>query len=107
MTNTPLENILQAENYIITLFIAVTNSLLIYSLIYGKKKWNGWRRQKRLRLNQQQKTFESMATYRKAVKYCEKHLKIAIEIGDRDGEGKAYGNPVSYTHLTLPTKLEV
>ena len=39
MTNTPLENILPAENYIITLFIAVTNSLLIYSLIYGKKKW--------------------------------------------------------------------
>ncbi|XP_067028300.1 tetratricopeptide repeat protein 28-like [Acropora muricata] len=33
-----------------------------------------------------------MATYRKAVKYCEKHLKIAIEIGERDGEGKAYGN---------------
>ena len=33
-----------------------------------------------------------MATNRKAVKYCEKHLKIAIEIGDRDGEGAAYGN---------------
>ena len=33
-----------------------------------------------------------MATYRKAVKYCEKHLKIAIEIGDRYGEGAAYGN---------------
>ena len=25
--------------YIHSLFIAVTNSLLIYSLIYGKKKW--------------------------------------------------------------------
>ena len=33
-----------------------------------------------------------MGTYRKAVKYCEKHLKAAIEIGDRNGEGKAYGN---------------
>ena len=39
MTNTPLENILPAERYTISLFIAVTNSLLIYSLIYGKKKW--------------------------------------------------------------------
>ena len=39
MTNTPLENILPAENYIISLFIAVNNSLLIYFLIYGKKKW--------------------------------------------------------------------
>ena len=39
MTNTPLENILPAERYIISLFIAVTNSLLIYSLIYGKKNW--------------------------------------------------------------------
>ena len=39
MTNTPLENILPVENYIISLFIAVTNSLLIYSLIYSKKKW--------------------------------------------------------------------
>ena len=39
MTNTPLENILPAERYIIFLFIALTNSLLIYSLIYSKKKW--------------------------------------------------------------------
>ena len=39
MTNTPLQNILPAERYTISLFIAVTNSLLIYSLSYGKKKW--------------------------------------------------------------------
>ena len=39
MTNTLLENILPPEKYIISLFIAVTNSLLIYSLIYSKKKW--------------------------------------------------------------------
>ena len=39
MTNTPLKNIIQAENYVISLFITVTNSFLIYSLIYGKKKW--------------------------------------------------------------------
>ena len=39
MTNTPLENILPAEKYIISLFIALTNSLLIYSLIYGKNKY--------------------------------------------------------------------
>ena len=38
MTNTPLENILPAEKHIISLFIALTNSLLIYSLIYGKNK---------------------------------------------------------------------
>ena len=39
MTKTPLENILPAAKYIIFLFIAVTNSLLIYSLISGEKKW--------------------------------------------------------------------
>ena len=38
MKNSPLENILRAENYIISLFVAVSNSLLIYS-IYSKKKW--------------------------------------------------------------------
>ena len=39
MTNSPLENILPPEKYMISLFLAVTNSLLIYSLIYSKKKW--------------------------------------------------------------------
>ena len=29
---------------------------------------------------------------RKAIEYHEKHLKIAIEIGDRAGEGRAYAN---------------
>ena len=38
MTNSPPENILPAENYIISLFIAVTNYLLIYS-IYSEKQW--------------------------------------------------------------------
>ncbi|XP_044171785.1 tetratricopeptide repeat protein 28-like, partial [Acropora millepora] len=33
-----------------------------------------------------------LGDYRKAIKYHEKHLKIAIEIGDRGGEGGAYGN---------------
>ena len=28
----------------------------------------------------------------KAIQYHEKHLKIAKEIGDRAGEGRAYGN---------------
>ena len=26
------------------------------------------------------------------MEYHEKHLKIAVEVGDRDGEGQAYGN---------------
>ena len=30
--------------------------------------------------------------YRKAIEYLERRLKIAIEIGDRRGEGAAYGN---------------
>ena len=34
----------------------------------------------------------SLGGYRKAIEYHEKHLKIAIEIGDRDGEGRAYGS---------------
>ena len=39
MTNIPLENVLPPERYIVSLFIALTNSFLIYSLIYGKRKW--------------------------------------------------------------------
>ena len=34
----------------------------------------------------------SLGDFRKASEYSEKHLKIAIEIGDRAGEGGAYGN---------------
>ena len=30
--------------------------------------------------------------FRNGIEYYEKHLKIAIEIGDRAGEGGAYGN---------------
>ena len=33
-----------------------------------------------------------MGDYKKAIEYHEKHLKIAKEIGDRAGEGRAYGN---------------
>ena len=38
------------------------------------------------------KDFQLLGDYRKAIEYHEKHLKIAIEIGDRGGEGRAYGN---------------
>ena len=34
----------------------------------------------------------SLGYYRKAIKYHEKDLKIAKEIGDRGGEGRGYGN---------------
>ena len=33
-----------------------------------------------------------LGDFRKAFEYHEKHLKIAIEVGDRAGEGGAYGN---------------
>ena len=36
--------------------------------------------------------YQSLGDYRKAIEYHEKRLKIAIEIGDRAGEGRAYGN---------------
>ena len=36
--------------------------------------------------------YMSLGDFRKAIEYHEKHLKIAIEIGDRAGEGRAYGN---------------
>ena len=36
--------------------------------------------------------YQSLSDYFKAIKYHEKHLKIAKEIGDRDGEGRAYGS---------------
>ena len=32
------------------------------------------------------------SNYQKAIEYHEKHLKIGKEIGDRAGEGRAYGN---------------
>ena len=38
------------------------------------------------------KDFQLLGVYRKAIKYHEKHLKIAIEIGDRGGEGAANGS---------------
>ena len=37
----------------------------------------------------------SLGDFRKAIEYHEKHLKIAIEIGDRAGEGRANGNQIS------------
>ena len=33
-----------------------------------------------------------MGDLRKAIEYHEKHFKNAVEIGDRGGEGRAYGN---------------
>ena len=33
-----------------------------------------------------------MGDYQKAIEYHAKDLKIAKEIGDRAGEGRAYGN---------------
>ena len=36
--------------------------------------------------------YVSLGDYRKAIEYHEKRLKIGKEIGDRAGEGRAYGN---------------
>ena len=36
--------------------------------------------------------YQSLSDYRKAIEYHEKHLKIALEIGDLTGEGGAYAN---------------
>ena len=35
--------------------------------------------------------YQLLGDYRKAIEYHEKHFKIGIEIGDRGGEGAAYG----------------
>ena len=43
---------------------------------------------------------DSLGDFRKAIEYLEKHLKIAIEIGDRAGEGRAYGNLGNAYRLT-------
>ena len=37
-------------------------------------------------------TYKSIGDYGKAFEYHKKSLKIAIEIGDRNGEGQNYGN---------------
>ena len=67
-------------------------------------------------------------TERNRIEYHKQQLSFAKEVGDRAGQGRAYGNlgiayaclgqfqqaieyfkqrPVSYTHLTLPTNREV
>ena len=41
--------------------------------------------------------YYSLGDYRKVIDYLEKYLKIAIEIGDRDGEREAYEISVMFT----------
>ena len=36
--------------------------------------------------------FRSLGVYHKPIKCYEKRLKIAIEVGDRGGQGTAYGD---------------
>ena len=69
--------------------------------------------------------YYSLNNFHQAKEYQKQHLSITKEVADRAGEGCAYGNlgrtyqslsyfqraieyhnkhPVSYTHLTLPTK---
>ena len=36
--------------------------------------------------------YDSLGDFQKAIEYHEKHMKIAIEIGDRAGEGAASAN---------------
>ena len=51
-------------------------------------------------------TYQLLGDYRKAIEYHKKHLKIAIETGDRDGEGEAYGISVMLTsHCVTIEKL--
>ena len=44
--------------------------------------------------------YYSLGDFRKAIEYHERHLKISTEVGDRAGEGTAYGNlGVAYCSL--------
>ena len=36
--------------------------------------------------------YYSLGDFRKAIEYHERYLKISTEVGDRAGEGRAYGN---------------
>ena len=36
--------------------------------------------------------YYSLGDFRKAIEYHKRHLKISKEVGDRAGEGRAYGN---------------
>ena len=50
-------------------------------------------------------SFQLLGDSRKSIEYHEKRLKIAIEIGDRGGEGAPYGNlGNSYQSLGHPQK---
>jgi tetratricopeptide (TPR) repeat protein len=37
-------------------------------------------------------SFDSLGQFEKAVEYHQKHFAIAKEVGDRAGQGRAYGN---------------
>ncbi|XP_073229373.1 uncharacterized protein [Porites lutea] len=44
--------------------------------------------------------YYSLGDFRKAIEYHERHLKISKEVGDRAGEGRAYGNlGIAYRNL--------
>ena len=36
--------------------------------------------------------YDSLGKFQEAIEYCNQHLSIAKEVGDRAGEGQAYGN---------------
>jgi len=44
--------------------------------------------------------FKSLDEYQKAIEYHKNRLKIAVEIGDRAGEGRAYKN-LGYSYRLL------
>ena len=58
-------------------FVCCTNSLLISLFIFNKKKTSDK---------------DGEHTVYKPIKAHERHLKFAKEMGDRAGEGEAYGN---------------
>ena len=44
--------------------------------------------------------YKSLSDYQKSIEYHKKHLKTAIEIGDRSGGGRGYGS-IGIAYMSL------
>ncbi|XP_044170136.1 tetratricopeptide repeat protein 28-like [Acropora millepora] len=59
---------------------------------WGLKKFTQWLEKRKINCDLLTNAYQSLGDFRKAIEYHEKHLEIAIEVGNRVGEGSAYGN---------------
>ena len=77
--------------YVFHFYVCFNNSSFIYLLIFLLKEMHDQDGSGRVYIRHG-RGFQLLGDYQKAIKYLEKHLKIAIEVGDLAGEGEVNGN---------------